>query len=73
MNPSSVFTMQSSDLQFTFSQLRKNILFGSEFDPAKYWKTIDVSALQHDLDLLPVSKYTNIYPCNDLCLFQKVL
>lgn len=60
MNPSSVFTMQSSDLQFTFSQLRKNILFGSEFDPAKYWKTIDVSALQHDLDLLPDRDLTEI-------------
>ncbi|KAH9747853.1 ABC transporter C family member 2 [Citrus sinensis] len=40
--------------------LRKNILFGSEFDPAKYWKTIDVSALQHDLDLLPDRDLTEI-------------
>ncbi|KAH9796194.1 ABC transporter C family member 2 [Citrus sinensis] len=40
--------------------LRKNILFGSEFDPAKYWKTVDVSALQHDLDLLPDRDLTEI-------------
>ncbi|KAJ4703009.1 ABC transporter C family member 2-like [Melia azedarach] len=40
--------------------LRGNILFGSEFDPAKYWRTIDVTALQHDLDLLPGRDLTEI-------------
>ncbi|KAF5947189.1 hypothetical protein HYC85_013146 [Camellia sinensis] len=35
-------------------QVRENILFGSNFEPARYWKAIDVTALQHDLDLLPV-------------------
>ncbi|KAJ4703004.1 ABC transporter C family member 2-like [Melia azedarach] len=40
--------------------LRENILFGSEFDPAKYWRTIDVTALQHDLDLLPGHDLTEI-------------
>ncbi|KAK4858272.1 hypothetical protein QYF36_013686 [Acer negundo] len=34
--------------------LRENILFGSEFEATRYWKAIDVTALQHDLDLLPV-------------------
>ncbi|KAJ6979519.1 hypothetical protein NC653_027615 [Populus alba x Populus x berolinensis] len=33
--------------------VRDNILFGSPFDPARYEKAIDVTALQHDLDLLP--------------------
>ncbi|KAG2688835.1 hypothetical protein I3843_09G112700 [Carya illinoinensis] len=40
--------------------LRENILFGSEFEPARYWKSIDVTALQHDLDLLPGYDYTEI-------------
>ncbi|KAG6735328.1 hypothetical protein POTOM_062110 [Populus tomentosa] len=34
-------------------EVRDNILFGSPFDPARYEKAIDVTALQHDLDLLP--------------------
>ncbi|WJZ96869.1 hypothetical protein VitviT2T_015516 [Vitis vinifera] len=34
--------------------VRENILFGSNFEPARYWKAIAVTALQHDLDLLPV-------------------
>ncbi|KAJ6886545.1 ABC transporter C family member 2-like [Populus alba x Populus x berolinensis] len=33
--------------------VRDNILFGSPFDSARYEKAIDVTALQHDLDLLP--------------------
>ncbi|KAJ4703008.1 ABC transporter C family member 2-like [Melia azedarach] len=40
--------------------LRGNILFDSEFDPAKYWRTIDVTALQHDLDFLPSRDLTEI-------------
>lgn len=38
-----------------YLQVRENILFGSTFEPARYEKAIDVTALQHDLDLLPVS------------------
>ncbi|XP_074355382.1 ABC transporter C family member 2-like isoform X2 [Apium graveolens] len=34
--------------------VRQNILFGSAFDPIRYSKAIDVTALRHDLDLLPV-------------------
>ncbi|KAI8527120.1 hypothetical protein RHMOL_Rhmol12G0051400 [Rhododendron molle] len=30
----------------------ENILFGSNFETSRYWKAIDVTALQHDLDLL---------------------
>ena len=41
-------------LKFCFFQVRDNILFGSEFEPSRYWKAIDVTALLHDLDLLPV-------------------
>ncbi|KAJ0017775.1 hypothetical protein Pint_11106 [Pistacia integerrima] len=40
--------------------LRENILFGSEFDSPKYWKAIDVTALEHDLDLLPGRDLTEI-------------
>ncbi|XAR72527.1 Xenobiotic-transporting ATPase [Bertholletia excelsa] len=40
--------------------VRDNILFGSDFDPAKYWKAIDVTSLQHDLDLLPGRDLTEI-------------
>lgn len=35
-------------------QVRGNILFGSDFVAEKYWKAVEVTALQHDLDLLPV-------------------
>ncbi|OMO75049.1 hypothetical protein CCACVL1_16349 [Corchorus capsularis] len=34
--------------------VRDNILFGSSFQPERYGKTIDVTALRHDLDILPV-------------------
>ncbi|KAK3022450.1 hypothetical protein RJ639_047587, partial [Escallonia herrerae] len=34
--------------------VRGNILFGAKFEPDRYWRAIDVTALQHDLDLLPV-------------------
>ncbi|KAL6991613.1 Canalicular multispecific organic anion transporter 1, partial [Sarracenia purpurea var. burkii] len=40
--------------------VRENILFGSAFEPARYEKTIDVTALQHDLDLLPGGDLTEI-------------
>ncbi|GMN54603.1 hypothetical protein TIFTF001_023730 [Ficus carica] len=40
--------------------VRENILFGSEFDAAKYWKAIDVTELQHDLDSLPGRDLTEI-------------
>ncbi|TYK01412.1 ABC transporter C family member 2-like isoform X2 [Cucumis melo var. makuwa] len=33
--------------------VRENILFGATFDSAKYKKTIDITALHLDLDLLP--------------------
>ena len=36
-------------------QVRDNILFGSFFESSRYQKAIDVTALRHDLDLLPVS------------------
>lgn len=35
-------------------QVRENILFGSKFEASRYWKTVDVTALEHDLDILPV-------------------
>ncbi|XP_047332545.1 ABC transporter C family member 12-like isoform X2 [Impatiens glandulifera] len=40
--------------------VRENILFGSDFDTSRYWKAIDVTALQHDLDLLPGHDLTEI-------------
>ncbi|XP_073280878.1 ABC transporter C family member 12-like isoform X1 [Primulina huaijiensis] len=40
--------------------VRENVLFGSSFEPARYWKAIDVTALQHDLDVLPASDLTEI-------------
>ncbi|KAL0442459.1 UNVERIFIED_CONTAM: ABC transporter C family member 2 [Sesamum latifolium] len=40
--------------------VRENILFGSSFDPARYWKAVDVTALPHDLDLLPGRDLTEI-------------
>ncbi|XP_043688809.1 ABC transporter C family member 2-like [Telopea speciosissima] len=40
--------------------VRDNILFGSVFEPARYEKAIEVSALQHDLDLLPGGDLTEI-------------
>ncbi|XP_020554194.1 ABC transporter C family member 12-like isoform X1 [Sesamum indicum] len=40
--------------------VRENILFGSSFDPARYWKAVDVTALHHDLDLLPGRDLTEI-------------
>lgn len=42
------------DLKFSL-QVRDNILFGLAFESARYEKTIDVTALQPDLDILPVS------------------
>lgn len=40
--------------------VRDNILFGSAFEPARYEKAIDVTSLQHDLDLLPGGDLTEI-------------
>ncbi|KAJ0637224.1 putative ABC-type xenobiotic transporter [Helianthus annuus] len=40
--------------------VRDNIFFGSPFEPAKYEKTLDVTALQHDLELLPGGDLTEI-------------
>ncbi|GAU16434.1 hypothetical protein TSUD_117830 [Trifolium subterraneum] len=34
--------------------VRENILFGSKFDHGRYWKAIDVTCLEHDLNFLPV-------------------
>ncbi|KAJ6886268.1 hypothetical protein NC651_026832 [Populus alba x Populus x berolinensis] len=42
------------------ASVRDNILFGSPFDSARYEKAIDVTALQHDLDLLPGGDLTEI-------------
>ncbi|XP_055802160.1 ABC transporter C family member 12-like isoform X4 [Solanum dulcamara] len=40
--------------------VRENILFGSNFEPTRYWKAIDVTALDHDLELLPGRDLTEI-------------
>ncbi|GFS46243.1 multidrug resistance-associated protein 13 [Actinidia rufa] len=46
--------------------VRENILFGSDFEPPRYWKAIDVTALQHDLELLPVK--TNLAQVFNKCI-----
>uniref|UniRef100_A0A7N0T3Q1 ABC-type xenobiotic transporter n=1 Tax=Kalanchoe fedtschenkoi TaxID=63787 RepID=A0A7N0T3Q1_KALFE len=40
--------------------VRQNILFGSDYEEEHYWKAIDVTSLQHDLDLLPGHDLTEI-------------
>ncbi|CAN7049540.1 hypothetical protein IGI04_026558 [Brassica rapa subsp. trilocularis] len=40
--------------------VRDNILFGSGFEAERYWRAIDATALQHDLDLLPGRDHTEI-------------
>ncbi|KAJ3693573.1 hypothetical protein LUZ60_009053 [Juncus effusus] len=40
--------------------VRDNILFGSPYDPYRYEKSIEVTSLQHDLELLPGSDLTEI-------------
>ncbi|KAM7524856.1 hypothetical protein LguiA_014758 [Lonicera macranthoides] len=40
--------------------VRDNILFGSVFEPTRYEKAIDVTVLQHDLDLLHGGDLTEI-------------
>ncbi|XP_072993744.1 ABC transporter C family member 2-like isoform X1 [Typha latifolia] len=40
--------------------VRDNILFGSAFQPSSYQRAIEVTALQHDLDLLPGGDLTEI-------------
>ncbi|KAL3851518.1 hypothetical protein ACJIZ3_013400 [Penstemon smallii] len=42
------------------STVRGNVLFGSPFEPAQYEKTIYVTSLQHDLELLPDGDLTEI-------------
>ncbi|RDY13192.1 ABC transporter C family member 2, partial [Mucuna pruriens] len=40
--------------------VRENILFGSKFEYEQYQKVIDMTALQHDLNLLPGRDFTEI-------------
>lgn len=40
--------------------VRDNILFGYGYNRERYWKTIDVTELAHDLDLLPGRDLTEI-------------
>ncbi|KAG9149728.1 hypothetical protein Leryth_012435 [Lithospermum erythrorhizon] len=40
--------------------MRENILFGSPYVPARYDRAIEVTSLQHDLDLLPGGDLTEI-------------
>ncbi|KAJ9558164.1 hypothetical protein OSB04_012778 [Centaurea solstitialis] len=40
--------------------VRENILFGSKFEASRYWKTVEVTALEHDLDILPGRDLTEI-------------
>lgn len=42
------------------ASVRNNILFGRDFQPERYWKTIDVTALRHDLEILPDHDFTEI-------------
>ena len=42
-------------------QVRDNILFGSAYDPERYKRAVTVSALDVDLDLLPVSSFSFIH------------
>ncbi|KAE9594577.1 putative xenobiotic-transporting ATPase [Lupinus albus] len=40
--------------------VRNNILFGSAFDPIRYGRSMDVTELKHDLELLPGGDLTEI-------------
>ncbi|KHN47341.1 ABC transporter C family member 2-like [Glycine soja] len=40
--------------------VRDNVLFGSVFDPTRYERAINVTELQHDLELLPGGDHTEI-------------
>ncbi|XP_024982352.1 ABC transporter C family member 12-like isoform X2 [Cynara cardunculus var. scolymus] len=40
--------------------VRENILFGSKFEASRYWKAVAVTALEHDLDILPGRDLTEI-------------
>ncbi|KAF5736367.1 putative mgatp-energized glutathione s-conjugate pump [Tripterygium wilfordii] len=42
------------------ASVRDNILFGSDYESARYWRAIDVTALLHDLDSLPGCDLTEI-------------
>lgn len=59
---------ECSYFYLTGFQVRGNILFGSNFEPTRYLKAIDVSALDHDLELLPV-KYIDGSICVSIYLF----
>ncbi|CAE6472878.1 unnamed protein product [Rhizoctonia solani] len=40
--------------------VRDNILFGREFDEARYWEAVRVACLQSDLDMLPSGDMTEV-------------
>ncbi|CAJ1962148.1 unnamed protein product [Sphenostylis stenocarpa] len=40
--------------------VRDNVLFGSDFDPTRYQRAINVTELQHDLELFPGGDLTEI-------------
>ncbi|GAB2280793.1 Canalicular multispecific organic anion transporter 1 [Dionaea muscipula] len=40
--------------------VRENIVFGLDFDPGLYWKAVNVTALEQDLDILPGRDLTEI-------------
>ncbi|CAN8313677.1 unnamed protein product [Cochlearia groenlandica] len=40
--------------------VRENIIFGSDFESERYRRAVDVTSLQHDLDLLPGRDLTEI-------------
>ncbi|KAI3682951.1 hypothetical protein L1987_83350 [Smallanthus sonchifolius] len=44
----------------TAAYVRENILFGSKFEASRYWKIVQVIALQHDLDIFPGHDLTEI-------------
>ncbi|KAK2998795.1 hypothetical protein RJ639_023993, partial [Escallonia herrerae] len=51
--------------------VRGNILFGAKFESDRYRRAIDVTALQHDLDLLPV-KFPNLEPSSGVISLRSV-
>ncbi|KAF5821090.1 putative ABC-type xenobiotic transporter [Helianthus annuus] len=55
--PTSLMDFQCSCMS---CHVRDNILFGSPFELAKYEKTLNVTALQHDLEMLPGGDLTEI-------------
>ncbi|KAI5325988.1 hypothetical protein L3X38_035062 [Prunus dulcis] len=57
-------TVSSSISSLNACKLRENVLFGSKFEPARYWKAIDLTELQHDLYILPFVKHGDQQPSN---------